>query len=101
MRPGASPVVVSIAASDAMTLTTSAPSRTTRRVAVTNASGPSASSPNWNPCPPVTPTAVPAATRRGPGIRPAAIASRSTTSRLRMEPAPRAVVTPARSARAA
>ena len=57
MRPGARPVVVSIAASDATTLTTSAPSRTTRRVAVTSASGPSASTPNAWPCPPVIPTA--------------------------------------------
>ena len=40
----------------------------------------------------------PAATIRGPGTSPAAIASRRTTSRLRIEPAPRAVVTPARSA---
>ena len=47
MRLAASPVVVSIAASEAMTLTTSAPSRTTRRVAVTNAAGSSASRPNW------------------------------------------------------
>ncbi len=47
MRPGASPVLVSMAASEATILTTSAPSRTTRRVAVTSASGPSASNPNW------------------------------------------------------
>ena len=47
IRLPARPVVVSMAASEAITLTTSAPSRTTWRVAVTKAAGLSASSPNW------------------------------------------------------
>ena len=50
---------------------------------------------------PREPTAVPATMRRGPGVWPAAMASRSTHSRLRIDPAPRAEVIPARSARAA
>ena len=44
---------------------------------------------------------LPAATSRGPAVRPVAISSRNTHSRFRIDPAPRAVVTPARNARSA
>ncbi len=101
IRPGASPVGREHRRLRGDDLDDIAPLRTCRRTAATSWVVPSASIPNWWPWPPLIPIARPAATSRGPGRRPAAMASRRTNSRLRMEPAPRAVVTPARRARAA
>ena len=83
---------------EAMTLSTSAPSSTVNCACARTASGVSASPPQNQQWSIVRVIGAPAASRRGPGITPDAIASRTAKTTSFFEPRSRIVVIPERSA---
>ena len=91
--PGTAPLVSTPPV--AITLMQSAPSNICSRTALRASYGLSTIRPANQPCPPVMQITLPAARMRGPGMRPAAIASRTSIATLPVQPTSRTDVTPA------
>ena len=97
--PGTAPLVRTPPV--AITLTQSAPAKSSSRTALRASHGPSVCRPRNHPWPPVMQSTRPAARIRGPGTAPRAIASRRSAAIPKGLPTSRTDVTPARSVLAA